>query len=162
MEGESIVPNKINNPHISKFAIDTNTADLIKGVYVKKKNELTHVLRQASIRRHKLQKQKLQTEDSSQAEQVIARRLPATVEVRYAKIKEGNFKVVQKYCADNANSRSKVTRGIQSEDGKLLNSQEDIVKEVIKFYSTRYKNDIGNEKAKEKVVVTYKKTIMEE
>ena len=90
-----------------------NTAGLMKG-YVEKKIELIHVLRQASMWRHKLQKQKLQTDDGSQVEQVMARRLLATFKAKYAKINEGNIKVVKKYCADNANSQSKVTRGIQS------------------------------------------------
>ena len=139
-----------------------NAADLINGGYVTVKNELTHFLRQASTQRKKILEQKLKTSDSLRVEEEIMRRLLATVKVKQAELYEGNLKVVERHCAENTKSKNNIMREIQSEDGKILTAQDDIMKEVKNFDSTLYKNDICNGKANEDVLKTSLKTITEE
>ena len=143
MDKETIRPNQKAIRRFLNVAMNLNAADLINGGYVKMKNELTHFLRQVSFWRHRMMKQKLQSSDSLRVEQEIARRLLATVKIKPAELNEGNLKVIKK-----------VLREIQSVKGKILIAKDDIMKKIIKIYSTLYQNDLCNEKAKEDVLNT--------
>ena len=95
MDDETIRLNQKAIRRILNVSIDLNAADLINGGYVKMKNELTTFLRQASTWRHKMMKRKLQTSDSLQVEQEIAKGLLPTFKVKQTELNEVNLKLVK-------------------------------------------------------------------